>query len=345
MSRPTTRVLTLLELLQDRPGISGRELADRLEVDTRTVRRYATKLQELGIPVEAERGRAGGYRLRPGYRMPPLMLTDDEATAVVLGLVAARRFGLVTAEPAVDGALQKIERVLPLALRERARAVIEMTGFTRRGWGGNNSPPATDTVLKLAEAARLKRRVRVTYRSFKGEESERDMDPYGLVVHAGRWYLAAFDHKREEVRTFRVDRVMAVERRAERAIPPEDFDAVEHVSRSLARVPWRQECEVLLDATLEEARCRVGPTWGELEEVDGGVLLRAGATDLAYMARNLVSLGFDFRVVSPDGLRDALRELAADLVAKADAPAQVAAAPVREPESEPDPELVSAAAR
>jgi predicted DNA-binding transcriptional regulator YafY len=93
MSRPTTRVLRLLELLQDRPGISGRELAGLLEVDTRTVRRYATKLQELGIPVEAERGRAGGYRLRPGYRMPPLMLTDDEATAVVLGLVAARRDG------------------------------------------------------------------------------------------------------------------------------------------------------------------------------------------------------------------------------------------------------------
>jgi predicted DNA-binding transcriptional regulator YafY len=316
MSRPTTRVLMLLELLQDRPGIGGRELAERLEVDTRTIRRYATRLQELGIPVEAERGRAGGYRLRPGYRMPPLMLTDDEATAVVLGLVAARRFGLVTAEPAVDGALQKIERVLPLALRERARAVIETTGFTRSTPAA--SPPATDTMLALAEAARLRRRVRVRYRSFHGEETERDLDPYGLVVHAGRWYLAAYDHRREEVRTFRVDRVLEVERRDGRAVPPEGFDAVEHVSRSLARVPWRQECEVLLDASIEDARLRISPAWGELVEVDGGVLLRAGTEDFEHMARALVGFCFPFRVLSPDGLRDAVRDLGAELLASAD---------------------------
>jgi predicted DNA-binding transcriptional regulator YafY len=326
MFRPTTRVLALLELLQDRPGITGRELADLLEVDPRTVRRYAARLQELGIPVEAERGRAGGYRLRPGYRMPPLMLTDDEATAVVLGLVAARRFGLVTAEPAVDGALQKVGRVLPLALRERARAVIETIGFTHRVWPAQASPPATETVLALAEAARLRRRVRVRYRSFHGEETERDLDPYGLVVHAGRWYLAAYDHRRREVRTFRVDRVLAVERLPDRTTPPEGFDAVEHVTRSLARLPWRQACEVLLHTTREEAARRIGPDWAELEEVDGGVLLRAGADDLEDMARLLVMLGFEFTVVSPDELRDAVRALGERLLARAGAPARVAPA-------------------
>jgi predicted DNA-binding transcriptional regulator YafY len=312
MSRPTTRVLTLLELLQDRPGMTGRELADRLEVDTRTVRRYATKLQELGIPVQAERGRAGGYRLRPGYRMPPLMLTDDEAAAVVLGLIAARRFGLVTAEPAVDGALAKVERVLPLALRERVRAVIETVGFTRRAW--SSAPPATESVLRLAEAARLRRRVHLRYQSFRGEETEREVDPYGLVVHAGRWYLAAHDHLRGEVRTFRVDRVLAVTRRPERWERPEGFDPVEHVARSLARVPWRIECEVLLDTTIEEARIRISPTFGEVSEAsDGRVLLRAGTEDLDHMARVLTVIGFPFTVQGPEELRRAVRELAARL--------------------------------
>src|SRR5437868_11899488 len=122
MTRPATRVLAFLELLQDRPGLGGRELAERLEIQPRTVRRYATALRELGIPVEAERGRAGGYRLRPGFRMPPLMLDSDEATAVTLGLLAARRYGVASTEPAVERALAKILRVLPGALRERAMA-------------------------------------------------------------------------------------------------------------------------------------------------------------------------------------------------------------------------------
>jgi predicted DNA-binding transcriptional regulator YafY len=316
MSRPTTRVLRLLELLQDRPGISGRELAGLLEVDTRTVRRYATKLQELGIPVEAERGRAGGYRLRPGYRMPPLMLTDDEATAVVLGLVAARRYGVVTAEPAIDGALAKIERVLPLALRERVRAVTETLGFTRRGWAG--SPPATDTVLRLAEAARQHRRVGLAYPSFNGEETEREVDPYGLVVHSGRWYLAAHDHLRGEVRTFRLDRIQSVERRDERTEPPAGFDAVEHVSRALAQVPWRVEARVLLHTTMEEAERRSWRSYGELVETDDGPVLHARVDTYDALARWLPYLGFDFTVLSPDELREAVRDVAERLLESAD---------------------------
>jgi predicted DNA-binding transcriptional regulator YafY len=329
MSRPTTRVLRLLELLQDRPGIGGRELATELEVDTRTVRRYATRLQELGIPVEAERGRAGGYRLRPGYRMPPLMLTDDEATAVVLGLVAAERYGLVTAEPAVAGALAKIERVLPVPLRERVRAVTATLAFTRGGWAG--SPPATDTVLRLAEAARRGRRVRLRYRSFRGEETERDVDPYGLVVHSARWYLAAHDHLRGEVRTFRLDRVRDVQPRAERTEPPAGFDAVEHVSRSLARVPWRVECSVVLHTSLAEARRRLSPSAvEELAEVDGGVLVRARVDGYDAMACWLAVLGFDFTVCEPEELRDAVRELAGRLVVGAGrAPAADAVVNVR----------------
>src|SRR5215217_1175316 len=130
MYHPTTRVLTVLELLQAHESISGPNLAARLEVNIRTVRHYITLLQDLGIPIEAERGRQGGYRLRPGFKLPPLMLTEDEALAVTLGLLAARRLGLAAAAPAVEGALAKLERVLPAAVGERVRTVQEALGFT-----------------------------------------------------------------------------------------------------------------------------------------------------------------------------------------------------------------------
>jgi predicted DNA-binding transcriptional regulator YafY len=317
MSRPTTRVLTLLEILQDHPGVGGRELAERLGVDARTVRRYASRLQELGIPVEAQRGRHGGYRLRPGYKLPPLMLDDDEATAVVLGLVAARRFGLATAEPAVDGALAKIQRVLPAALRERVRAVEATLGFVREP--ARADPPAADTLLTLADAARRRRRVHVRYAGRDGPESERDIDPYGVVFHAGRWYLAAFDHLRNEVRTFRVDRVRAATATRTTAAIPEGFDAAEHVARSLARVPWRWEVEVLLETTLREARRRIPLDMAEVTEVPGGVLMRGRAERLDGMARILAGLEWPFTIRRPAELRDALREHAAALARAAQA--------------------------
>src|SRR2546426_7974055 len=122
---PTTRVLTVLELLQSHQRLSGPDIAERLEVNPRTVRRYITMLQDLGIPVEAERGRYGTYRLRPGFKLPPLMFTEDEALALTLGLMAARRLGLAAAAPAVEGALAKVERVMPDTLRERIQAVQE----------------------------------------------------------------------------------------------------------------------------------------------------------------------------------------------------------------------------
>src|SRR5262249_4855207 len=137
-SLPATRLLTMLEVLQARGRVSGRELAERLEVDPRTVRRYAVKLEELGIPVETERGPGGGYRLRPGYKLPPLMLTDDEATAVVLGLIAARQTGIATQGPGLDDALAKILRVLPAELRERVAALDE--GLTTI-WSSSRAAP------------------------------------------------------------------------------------------------------------------------------------------------------------------------------------------------------------
>ena len=150
MSHPTTRVLALLELLQAHHRLGGRELARRLGVDERTVRRYAVRLQDLGVPVVAERGRYGGYHLMPGYKLPPLMFTDGEAVAVVLGLLASERLGLATATPAVESALAKIQRVLPTALRAQTLGIQETLGFTLAP--RQPSAPSTGVLLALGEA-------------------------------------------------------------------------------------------------------------------------------------------------------------------------------------------------
>ncbi|MGW0230137.1 helix-turn-helix transcriptional regulator [Actinopolymorpha singaporensis] len=315
---PTTRMLALLELLQAHHRLGGAELADRLGVDERTVRRYATRLTEFGVPVEAERGRYGGYRLRPGYKLPPLMLTDDEATAVVLGLVAARAAGPATSTTATatESALAKISRVLPQAVRDRVTAVQETLGLTRPPRSGE--VPPTEVVLTLASAARRRRRVHLVYAGRGGERSERDLDPYGLVVDQGRWYVTGHDHRRDEVRTFRVDRILAATTTDTGFDPPAGFDPVARVSESLARVPWAHEVEVVLDAPLADVRRRIPATLATLAEVDGGVLLTMRAERLAGAALMLAGLGWPFEVRRPAELRAEVRALGAALQGYAD---------------------------
>ncbi|MGC5016001.1 helix-turn-helix transcriptional regulator [Streptosporangium sp. DT93] len=309
------RVLALLEVLQAAPGLTGPELAARLEVDERTVRRYAVRLSELGVPVQAGRGRYGGYRLLPGYRLPPLMLTDDEATAVVLGLLAGRRTGLAVGEAATGSALAKIQRVLPGPLRERVDAVSQTLDHTGRAAPRVNTPRAAP-LLALAGAARHRVTVRLAYRSWRGDASARDLDPYGIVFHSGRWYVAGFDHASGEVRTFRVDRVADVARTERGFTVPEGFDPVAHVVGSLAAVPYRHEVRVLLrETTLEEAAARIPAATATLSETSGGVLLVTRAERLDGMAQMLAGLGRPFTVVTPSALRDEVRSLAARLLA------------------------------
>ncbi|GII97433.1 helix-turn-helix transcriptional regulator [Sinosporangium siamense] len=312
MSHPVTRVLTLLELLQARPGLTGAELAARLGVDERTVRRYAVRLNDLGVPVEAGRGRHGGYRLLPGYKLPPLMLTDDEATALVLGLLSGRRTGLTAGEAATESALAKLQRVMPPALRARVQAVSETVGFTGAP-GRRDAAPETGHLLSLADAVRGHRRVRLDYRSYAGDPSTREVDPFGLVFHGGRWYLTGHDHSRGEMRTFRVDRVVALACTGEEFTGPGDFDAVAHVVRSLSSVPCRYRVEVVLHTTYAEARRRIPATIATLTETGDGVTMRLGAESLPGTAQMLAGLGWPFTVITPDDLRRELRALATRL--------------------------------
>jgi predicted DNA-binding transcriptional regulator YafY len=314
MASPTSRLLELLELLQARPLTTGREIADRLGIDPRTARRYIDVLQELGIPVEGQRGVGGGYRIRPGYRLPPLMLEDEEAVVVVLGLLATRGSGTDGSPDAVDGALAKINRVLPTTLRRQVEALEETLSFTRTTGA---APADAAAVLMLADAIRRRRRLQIAYRTFSGEESERELSPHGLVVHSGRWYLAAHDHTRDDLRTFRVDRMWRTALAEAASLPPpEGFDAVAYVSRSLASVPWTWEVEAVLDLPIDAAARRIPATLAELIDDPEGTLLRMRVDSLDWMATVLAGLGCDFTIRRPDELRTSVRKLGERLAAQ-----------------------------
>jgi predicted DNA-binding transcriptional regulator YafY len=312
LTRPTARVLALLEILQGGGTTTVGVLAGRLGVDERTVRRYAMHLSDLGIPVEARRGRYGGYRLAPGFRLPPLMLTDDEAVAVLLGLVAGRRSGLVTAgQAAADSATAKIRRVLPGPLGQRIDALLAKLDVTAPVRSA--APPEAGVLLVLAEAARLGRPVHMRYTSWRGVGDERRFDPYGLVFHSGRWYATGFDHARDAVRTFRLDRVDEVRPQEGAFEVPAGFDPTVQVLAGLAAVPYAHEISVVLRTDLATARGLVPVAVGTLTEVPGGVRLQARAEHLAGAARLLAGLGLPLRVEKPAALRYELRALAARL--------------------------------
>ena len=312
MYQPTTRLLTVLEMLQARPQLSATELARRLAVDGRTVRRYVMMLQDMGIPVEAVHGRYGGYRLRPGYKLPPLMFTEEEALAVTLGLMAARWLGLSATAPATEGALAKVERVLPLPVAKRIRALQATIGFTQSS--PHSTPASSDLLLTLSAAAQQRQRIWLRYQARERPESERELDPYGLVFHYGRWYLVGLDHRSHEIRVFRVDRVLEVKPRDEGFQRPPDFDPVERLARALANIPWGFEIEVLLETTLSDARSRVPTHVANLEETSCGVILRTQGDDLRAVAQSLVSIGCNFVVLCPLELRQEVGRLGAELV-------------------------------
>ncbi|WP_225840132.1 YafY family protein [Streptomyces sp. NK08204] len=315
MSHPLTRVLTMLELLQSNAQLTGAELADRLDTDVRTVRRYVSHLRDLGIPVEAERGRYGGYRLARGYRMPPLVLTNDEALAVVLGLLATERLGMGTAAPATAGALAKIERVLPHALREPLAAMRETLSFTANAVVGQ--APGTGTLLALAQASRSRTTVGISHQSWRRQHTERDIDPYGVVFHTGRWYVIGHDHHRDSLRTFRIDRITSVTPRANSFTAPDGFNPAAHLTSTLAQGPYRWQVEVTIHGPLDEIARRLPRSAVTLTAQPTGVLMRARAERLDGMAHLLASLEWPITVHGPDELRQALRNLADQLTAAA----------------------------
>ena len=308
----SSRLLELLSLLQARRDWAGSELADRLEVSRRTVRRDVERLRRLGYPVESLPGPAGGYRLQAGAAMPPLLLDDDEAIAIAVGLRTAARASVTGIEDTAVRALVKLEQVLPAHLRRRVRALGAAT-MTLPGGGPTVDPQALTVV---AAACRDAERVRFAYRGRDGRSSRREVEPHSLVNVGRRWYLVAWDRHREDWRTFRVDRLARPEpsgaRFTPRTLPA--ADAAAYVEQSLTGAPHRYEARVTLHAPAGQLAGRVPAHWGTIEDRDAhSCEFRTGDDDLGWLALRIAMLGVDFDVHEPPELAEHLRTLAARL--------------------------------
>jgi predicted DNA-binding transcriptional regulator YafY len=314
MYHPTTRVLTILELLQVHPLLSGAAIAAQLEVDRRTVRRYIAMLGDLGIPIETERGPYGGYRLRRGFKVPPLMLSNDEAFAITLSLIAARSQRLPSSPHTIAGVLAKLQRVLPEELRSRIQAVQSVVTFSPLP---TTAQPDQEIVLRISTAAATGQRVVLRYQSRSGV-SERGVDPYGVVRHWNQWYMVGWCHLRDAVRVFRIDRVLMAELGAATFIRPPDFDPLAHVLESLASARWGWSAEILLETTLVAIQGRFSPGSAVLEPVSDGVILRINTESLDWLARLLLTLECPFVIRTPPELRVALHAVARQAAMLAD---------------------------
>lgn len=313
MDTTAGRLLRLLGLLQARHDWTADELAERLEVTTRTVRRDAVRLRELGYPVEAMAGPGGGYWLGRGGKLPPLLLDDDEALAVAVSLRTSAGGTVGGLEEAAVSALTKIEQVLPPRLRGRLEDVSTTT--VRLG-GIEATPVDPDTLAVVAGAARNQERIRFEYTAADGRESERLCEPFRLVFTQRRWYLVAYDCNRQDWRTFRMDRIGAItptRLRFERIDPP---DAVALVAEGMSVSTYRHQATVALHCTAEEAVRFVPATVGRIDEGRAQTCrLTIGADSLDWIARYVVSLPFRFEVLDPPELGDVVRELGKRLVA------------------------------
>jgi predicted DNA-binding transcriptional regulator YafY len=301
----------MVELLQARERIGVPELARRLEVGQRTVRRYAAKLREMGIPVEAELGRYGAYYLRSGYRLPPMIFTDEEALGLALGLLAARHLGLAGVAPAVEGALAKLERVMSEALRGRVRALQETVSIAATR---SRAPARSEALLTLAAAVGEQRRVRLRYSSGWSRETKREVDPYGVMHREGYWYAVGHCHLRKGMRLFRLDRVLEAEMLEETFARPAGLDSPGAVLGAVANTHGdRWSVEVLLETRVEEVRGQLPSVGLSLEQTEGGTLLRCSTWSLEWPARVLAGLDCSFVVRRPTELRDALEQRAEKL--------------------------------
>lgn len=310
MYNPTTRLLTILELLQVHGEMSGMDLAARLEVDVRTVRRYMTMLQDMAIPIETARGRHGGYRLRPGYKLPPLLFSTDEALALTLGLLMTKRLGLGVDATSIEGALAKLGRVLPAPLQQSVQALVDVLVVETPL--PDKSPP--NPVLKtVALAVQQQEQLWLHYRALNGDETQRAIDPYGVLYRNGYWYMAGYCHLRQGLRAFRLDRVVAVHRNETTFGRPPDFDILAFIEESIASTPGIWQVDLWLETTLAEAQRMIPRVIGQPQAVAGGVVLRAYVQDLNWFVYFLAQIDCPVQILHPPEARLAVQALANQL--------------------------------
>ncbi|WP_414637306.1 helix-turn-helix transcriptional regulator [Actinophytocola sp.] len=310
MAETSARLLRLLSLMQGRPDWTGAELAERLGVSGRTVSNDIERLRTLGYPVDATRGAVGGYRLGAGAALPPLLLDDEEAVAVAVGLRTAAGGAVAGIEETSLRALAKLEQVLPSRLRRRVNAVQAYTVPVPAGRPAAVVEP--EVLSLLAAACRDRESVRFDYRDHAGGSSRRRVEPLRLVSWGRRWYLVAFDADREDWRTFRVDRIEPRPPAGPRFPPrePPAPDLAAYVSRRVSAAAWRYRARVLVHAPAEVVLERINPAVGVVEALrSDACVLDTGADDVATLAVHLGLLGVDFDVTDPPELVELLGTL------------------------------------
>jgi len=320
MLETSARLLRLLSLLQSRRDWTGGELADRLGVGLRTVRRDMDRLRDLGYPVDATPGVAGGYRLGVGASLPPLLLDDEEAVAVAISLHTATTGSVAGLEESALRALTKLQQTLPSRLRHRISA-FHATTVPLTGPGRDQVDP--ELLTAIAAACRDQRRLRLRYPGRDGVRV-RDVEPHRLVHTPRRWYLLAWDTGPGDWRTFRVDRVQPPlgppgARFTPRPLPAGDVAA--YVSQAISSAPYRYQARILIHAPAAAVAGRSSPAAGRLEAVDEhSCVLHTGSNSLDELALYVAIKGFDFEVLDPPELIFVLRELSGRLARAADPP-------------------------
>ncbi|MEV0527294.1 YafY family protein [Streptomyces sp. NPDC050439] len=317
MLETSARLLRLLSLLQAHRDWSGADLADRLGVTPRTVRRDVDRLRELGYPVNASPGTGGGYQLGAGAELPPLLLDDDEAVAVAVGLRTAAGQGIEGIGETSVRALTKLEQVLPSRLRRRVGALTAFTVPMLRTPRQQTVDPSVLT--ELAHACRDAERLRFDYLDHGGSSTRRTVEPHRIVCTEHRWYLVAWDVDRDDWRTFRADRITPRPPHGPRFVPrtPPAEDLAAYVSKGVSTRGYAAQAVFRLLVPLEEAAQRVTPSDGTLEaETEHSCLLRTGAMSLDVMVIHVLLMGFEFEVVEPADFTERISS-ARDLLSRA----------------------------
>lgn len=314
-SRPASRILTVLEMLQDHPGITGPQIASELGVSGRTVRRYITTLQDMGVPVEPTTGRHGGYALRPGFRLPPMMFNADEALGLAIALLMSRPTRDAELPRGVESALAKIERVLPPELSRRIHSLREGVSLPVNDHLGPPSFPDPHVLATLAQACLARQRCWMRYSRPDGDESAREVDPYGIGAFFGRWYLHGWCHLRNDRRTFRIDRIRRVDIVPETFEAPKEMDVIAAIEESLALswTTWRIEIEV--EAPASDVREYLPRSFAIVEGIGNGrSRIRASSNALEWFVLRIAELPFPMTIIEPLELRGAFRRSAARML-------------------------------
>jgi predicted DNA-binding transcriptional regulator YafY len=308
---PTARALRALEILQARPGTTAGQLAERLGVTERAARRYVGILREAGIQVESARGPHGGYRLRRGTRLPPIVFTQAEALGLVMAVLDGQPAATEADDP-VGAALGKVIQALPEHVGRQAAALREHASAAPDRHSARPDPATTNA---LVAAVADRRRVLVTYRTETGNEWEAEVDPWAVVARHGRWYLLCHSHRAGAIRTYRVDRIQAVGQTSHEFEPPGDLDPVAALEENLG-TGWEFRTRVVFHAPPDQVAPWIRPPMGRLRPwEDGCVLVGSTGNPAMYAQEWLAAMPFDFRVEGGDELRAAVAAVAARFAA------------------------------